>query len=192
MTTRTRAGLVCGAVAVLATATVIASGRPSLRVMIAPAWRTGALASGSIQEPNLPVVMAVAFALGLAVGFFGWTAATSPPASGLGGKIVGVNLILLYIFVSLELAFYPSIAGNLLEAAGVQGVLGDEYPLVFAARIVPGAILFLVIATLAVVLVWRRQPRRVCGVLLSAWLCQIFALLGSVAWYVSPAGPGFR
>ena len=103
-------------------------------------------------------------------------------------RLVAVGLTGLYVVVGLELFFYRSIAARLLEAAGAPGSLGPEYLLVLATRLIPGALLFLILATV-VVFRARKRPRGPLFALAAVWVCQFLLLAVSIEWYARWAAP---
>jgi hypothetical protein len=190
LTPRIRLGLFLGVVAAIGAGAIVGWGRPWLRVFIAPAWRAGTEVSRLGQAPNFPVVIMVAFVLGFALGFFGWPAIRSRQVTEHGlARTLAINLVTLYAVVAFELARYPAIGGHLLESVGRSGAMGSEYPLVLARLLLPGALSFLTLATIAAYWTLRRRPGRTYGVLSIIWVAHVFLLLASVAWYSSPAGP---
>jgi hypothetical protein len=185
---RIRHGILLGLVATALAAAIATSGKDWLRVLIAPAWRIGALASGSTASPSLAVALLVALFVGFAIGFVATPPADSARPGGRETRRVGVNLAALCGVVALELFCYSGIASWLLESVGARRALGGEFPLVLATRLIPGALVFLILAFAAVFAV-RRNPAALRTVLVAVWVCQFMLLAGSVSWYVSPAGP---
>jgi hypothetical protein len=183
-----RRGILGGLILAVFAGAVAESGRIWLRVLIAPAWRTGALASGSTANPSLGIVVLVAFVIGFAVGFVSAAPESLRRSEGGDARLLAAHLVALCVVVGLELFFYSGIASWLLESVGAGRSLGGEFPLVLATRILPGALAFLVVAFIAV-FASRRDPVALRTVLAGAWVCQFLLLAGSVSWYVSPAGP---
>ena len=185
---RVRRGILVGLLAAVFAAGVAELERDWLRVLIAPAWRAGAMASGSTASPSLAIVVLVAFAAGFVIGCL-----AVPPEDGRrpgagGVRLVGAHLVALCAVVGLELFFYSGIATWFLESVGARRALGGEFPLVLATRLLPGALGFLVVAFIAVFAA-RRDRVALRTVLAGVWVCQFLLLAGSISWYVSPAGP---
>ena len=185
---RIRRGILIGLIAAAFAGAVAESGRVWLRVLIAPAWRTGALASGSTASPSLGVVVLVAFAAGFLIGFIAAPPESLKRSDVRDTRLVAAHLVALCVVVGIELFFYSGIASWLLESVGATRSLGGEFPLVLATRILPGALAFLVVAFIAV-LAARQDPVALRTILPGVWVCQFLLLAGSVSWYVSPAGP---
>jgi hypothetical protein len=185
---RIRRGILIGLIAAVFAGAVTESGRIWLRVLIAPAWRTGALASGSTAEPSVAVVVLIAFAAGFVIGCLAVPPNDGPRPGGADPRLVGIHLVLLCAVVALELFFYSGIASWFLESVGARKSLGGEFPLVLATRILPGALAFLVVAFIAVFAA-RRDRVALRTVLTGVWICQFLLLAGSISWYVSPLGP---
>lgn len=189
-TTRLGLGSALGAAAGLGAVSILVAGQQWPRVLIPHAWNLGAHVSRSTSSPNVLVVVAVAVVTGFALGYLAWPAFQARRRDERARtRLVATHLLLLYASTILILAAYPAIAGSIVEAVGGDGAVGPEYLIVFAIRLLPGAALFLIIATLGILWIGRKTPHRISAGVFLAWLSLALVTLASIAWYFSPLGP---
>ncbi len=178
------------AAAVLAAASA-RSGADWVHVLAAPAWRMAAMTSGS-RAPGAATIDSWAFAIGFLLGFLAAPALTLPTSPTIARRLLVVNLLGIYAVVVLALFLFPHVADGLLETVGAGSVVGEEFLVVLATRLMPVAGLYLVVITVSAYGVLRIRPTRLAATFAVIWMLTFAGILASVAWYASPIGPAVR
>lgn len=157
------------------------------RIPIAPVWAAASHWS-SAASPSPGLVWVLLFA-GLAATFY-FIRPLFPPAgldTNRARRILSWHLVVFYVVIALELVFFRRIANELSLWAGVGGDVGTPYLVFLAIRLIPGAMLFAVVATVVAMLIAGHRPERLGMALEAIWAANFILLAMSVIYCSRPS-----
>ena len=94
------------------------------------------------------------------------------------------QIVLVLVALTLEVIYFPQLVMAVMHAIGKAAGPGSEVIAFRDLCVLPGAILFFLIASIVLILIGKRR-----GVIAAVWLANVVAALGAILIYRSIVGP---
>jgi len=95
------------------------------------------------------------------------------------------NTLTLFAATALSVIYYPELAIRLEELIGGAGGSGSSLGYFRNFYVLPAALIFLLVSSVAISLAARRGQRALLATAVLAWAVLLGAVVGSVEWYYS-------